>query len=331
MSSNKFEIWGEKIPYNNLHSKLADMIIHEEKNQQREVIKFALAASHLMGKHYRLGKRTLDTHTYMTVIKPGVVKETYEDKPYLLAYPVEGSSRAVIAVPGGGYAFTGISDTEIPDPQTEGGLFAKLLNEKGISCFVLSYRYNPYRMPVPLLDMQRAVRFLRFHAAEFGLQSEEVDIIGFSAGGYQVGGFINLIQGNNIFPQDYQPDEIDAMSDSVRSAAMFFPLLTFQYNQRLLHCCFPEIEIQNRKKRLQLLKDYDLKQHIKSKHIPQFIAHGTKDMLIKMPAVKGYVDELLNQEGNLQFLEVEDANHGFIAQEKYNYVFESYLEWLKNL
>jgi len=36
-------------------------------------------------------------------------------------------------------------------------------------------------------------------------------LIGFSAGGYQTGSFINLIQGGNLFPASYQPDAIDAV------------------------------------------------------------------------------------------------------------------------
>ena len=152
----------------------------------------------------------IDTLTWLKDIKPGISAETYTDVPAIVPFPVEGSDRAVIIIPGGGYVYTG----DITEPNTaETDLLAKQFNERGISAFVLGYRCNPYKMPIPLLDMQRAVRWLRFHSEDYGFDPDKIALFGGSAGGYQAAGFLNLLQGKNQFPEDYTPDEIDMVKD----------------------------------------------------------------------------------------------------------------------
>ncbi len=81
----------------------------------------------------------------------------------LVPYLVDGSDRAVLVVPGGGFAYKQ-SDLDEP-PYGEGALTVQHLNEAGISAFVLWYRNNPYRFPVCLLDIQQATlrtKLIRF-------------------------------------------------------------------------------------------------------------------------------------------------------------------------
>ncbi|MEK4059976.1 MULTISPECIES: alpha/beta hydrolase [unclassified Paenibacillus] len=100
-----------------------------------------------------------------------------EDRPVLNGYVLEkGEPRgAVIILPGGAYCERAAH---------EGEPVARWLNGLGVSAFVLDYRVSPYRHPAPLLDAQRAIRYVRLHAAEWGIDPERVGILGFSAGGH---------------------------------------------------------------------------------------------------------------------------------------------------
>jgi acetyl esterase/lipase len=54
-----------------------------------------------------------------------------------------------------------------------------------VAAFVLRYRLGPrYHHPIELGDAQRALRFVRFHAADYGIESDKIGIWGFSAGGH---------------------------------------------------------------------------------------------------------------------------------------------------
>ena len=81
---------------------------------------------------------------------------------------------AVVICPGGGYAGLAI--------QHEGSQFAKWLNGQGITAFVLKYRMPNKHKEVPLDDGQQAMRYVREHANEFGIDANKVGIAGFSAG-----------------------------------------------------------------------------------------------------------------------------------------------------
>ena len=109
----------------------------------------------------------------------GYAEETYSDVPLLIPFLSPGSDRCVILCPGGAYL------TKSMD--SEGQEVAEFLNAAGISAFVLWYRSYPYRAPLMYLDAQRAVRYVRFHAAEYGLNAHKIGLAGFSAGGNLAG------------------------------------------------------------------------------------------------------------------------------------------------
>jgi len=67
----------------------------------------------------------------------------------------------------------------------EGRQFANLFNGMGVTAFVLKYRLGPkYHNPIELEDAQRALRWVRAHAQQYGYQADRVGMMGFSAGGH---------------------------------------------------------------------------------------------------------------------------------------------------
>lgn len=101
------------------------------------------------------------------------------DTPTLTPYPADDPTGAIFIVcPGGGYG--GLAPHE-------GKPIAEWLNSVGVTSFVLRYRHAPdYGHPAPLMDIQRAIRTVRAHSEEWGLDPERVGILGFSAGGHLV-------------------------------------------------------------------------------------------------------------------------------------------------
>lgn len=100
----KISIWGEKIPFNNKRCKLDDMVIDYKKNN-KTIAMYKFLFMGIRGEEYRDRRKTIDTLTYITEIKPGYEKETYEDIPYIHPFIVPESKRAVLVVPGGGFTY----------------------------------------------------------------------------------------------------------------------------------------------------------------------------------------------------------------------------------
>ena len=90
--------------------------------------------------------------------------------------PKEGNGKAVIICPGGGYQGLCMD--------YEGTDFATWFNEHGIAAFVLQYRLPATRNAVPLDDATRAMIIVRENAAEWGIDSKAIGIMGSSAGGH---------------------------------------------------------------------------------------------------------------------------------------------------
>jgi acetyl esterase/lipase len=114
---------------------------------------------------------------------PYAVGDEPGDRPTLTVFrpfgrrPTDPPRGAVIVFPGGGYVFLAANH--------EGRQVANYLNSLGLTAFVLRYRVAPrYRDPVPMLDAQRAIRFVRAHAAEYGVRTDQIGVLGFSAGGH---------------------------------------------------------------------------------------------------------------------------------------------------
>jgi len=117
----------------------------------------------------------------MTTIKlwdktPGMC----EEEPVLEYFPAENriSDATVVIYPGGGYGMRA---------PHEGKGYAEYFNTIGMDAFVCEYRVLPHRFPLELLDARRAVRWVRHHAAEYGLDPHKVAVMGSSAGGHLAG------------------------------------------------------------------------------------------------------------------------------------------------
>lgn len=88
---------------------------------------------------------------------------------------------AVVICPGGGYAGLAYD--------LEGTDIAKWLNTQGIAGIVLKYRLPISKNNItphltPLMDAQRALRLVRANAAKWNINSNQIGIMGFSAGGH---------------------------------------------------------------------------------------------------------------------------------------------------
>ena len=110
---------------------------------------------------------------------PGALGNDESDRPNLTVYlpQVNGVQSGVVVCPGGGYGMLAVDH--------EGKQIAEWLNARGLAAFVLRYRLGPrYHHPVELGDAQRALRLVRYRAAEYGIAADRIGICGFSAGGH---------------------------------------------------------------------------------------------------------------------------------------------------
>jgi len=88
---------------------------------------------------------------------------------------------------------------------------------------VLRYRLSPYRHPVPLGDAQRALRYIRAHAAEFGVDPQRVGIMGFSAGGHLTSTAVTHFDAGRADAED----PIERQSSRPSFGVLGYPVVSF--------------------------------------------------------------------------------------------------------
>ncbi|MBK6936706.1 MAG: alpha/beta hydrolase [Chitinophagaceae bacterium] len=125
-------------------------------------------------------KPVIDKETVVT--KDNVTRVSKISNPTLTVFrPQKPNGKAVIICPGGGYAILAFDK--------EGTRVAEELNRWGVTAFVLKNRLpddsiNIDKSLAPLQDAQQAIRYIRSHAREVGVNKNQIGIMGFSAGGH---------------------------------------------------------------------------------------------------------------------------------------------------
>lgn len=93
----------------------------------------------------------------------------------LRAFLCDGSDKAVVIFPGGGYFQLSV--------ESEGVRVAKAFNRLGYNAFVVSYRYDCGGEAI-LADAAKGVCWVRRHADSLGISPNKIAVLGFSAGGH---------------------------------------------------------------------------------------------------------------------------------------------------
>jgi acetyl esterase/lipase len=116
-------------------------------------------------------------------------------RPTMTVYPPTGpnTGAAVMVLPGGGYYGVAID--------LEGSEVCDWITRIGLTCILLKYRspqdwhkdgkHQAPAVQMALQDAQRAMGLVRQRAAEYGIDSRKIGVIGFSAGGHLVAAISN--------------------------------------------------------------------------------------------------------------------------------------------
>ncbi len=175
--------------------------------------------------------------------------------PAIEAYPVEGSKGAVIVCPGGGYNY------KAPH---EGGPVAEMLNEAGISAYVLDYRVKPCHYNAPVADAHRAIRVVR------SMGYEKVAILGFSAGGHLTCSAATLYDGGN-------PDAEDPIERLSSRPDAFIPCYAVASFLSFRHQGSVESLLGDQRGDYRLLRRFSAELNITEDTPPAFIWHTAED------------------------------------------------------
>jgi acetyl esterase/lipase len=221
------------------------------------------------------------------------------DKPSITPYPAtHPNGAAVVVFPGG--AYVSLATTY------EGATPAQWLASKGISGFMVKYRLgsNGYRHPVEMWDGQRAIRWVKAHAAEYGIDTGRIGVLGFSAGGHLASTVSTHYDGGN----PAAADSVDRQGCKPAFSILGYPVITMQSS--FTHA-------QSRDNLLgtnpgqALIDSLSSEKQVDDKTPPAFLFHAADDGAVPIKNPQSYYDSLLKHRIPASFMKFDHGGHGF--------------------
>lgn len=172
------------------------------------------------------------------------------------------------------------------------------LSRHGYTVFAVAHRSQPdAAVQDTVQDVNRAVRFIRYHAADYGIDPQHIGVTGGSSGGHLS---LMLATQGGPGPAD-APDPIDRESSAVQAVAIFFPVTNLvdlgesRENARdggppkSFRKAFGE-EGKNPQKWPTLAEKLSPLYHVHVGQPPVFILHGDADTLVPLQQSQWFRD-----------------------------------------
>jgi acetyl esterase/lipase len=212
---------------------------------------------------------------------------------------------------------------------------ASIFTRRGYTVFAIVHGSNPrYTIPDVLQDMHRAVRFIRSHAKEYGIDPERIGITGGSAGGH-----LSLMQGTAGTPGNPQAkDAVERASSRVQAVACFFPPTDFlNYGEKgkdvlhfkaleFLQAAFDFREFDQKMHKFERVTDPRKVQdifrqtspitHVSADDPPMLIVHGDKDRLVPVQQVEEFAARCKEVGVPVRLIIKPGADHGWQGMDK---------------
>lgn len=197
--------------------------------------------------------------------------------------PEVPNGKAIVACPGGAYMGLAIDH--------EGKNFAPLLNKAGYALFVLKYRLPAGRYTVPMADAEQAMRIVRSHAKEWGIN--KVGIMGSSAGGHLASTLATHYKDSLTRP-DFQ--------------VLLYPVITM--DEKYTHMGSRNALLGNNPTS-QLVAEYSNELHVPDKAPEAFIVLSSGDLAVPVYNSLQYAQALVNKGVLVDLHMYEGGYHGF--------------------
>ncbi len=222
-------------------------------------------------------------------------------------HPQKPNGAAVLFMMSGGWFSGWVPPENFIKPDAPDGFkhFRQLVDE-GYMLIIVRHGSAPqFKVPEAVDDVRRAVRFVRLHAKDHGIDPDRIGVCGGSAGGH-----LSLILGTaaDDGKKDAQ-DPVDQQNNRVAAVVAYFPPVDLREwvgpNDR-----FPALEFDP-----QLAESISPVLQVSPDDPPTLLIHGDKDDLVKLDNSERMVDEFKKHGVPHDLVIIEGAGHGFAGEQ----------------
>lgn len=208
--------------------------------------------------------------------------------------------------------------------------FIDQLAERGFTVFAVVHGSRPrYSIPEIIGDLERSIRYIRYHSEQFAVDRDRIGVCGASAGGH-----LSLMLGLNGKAADADAvDVVDRVSSQVQGVACLCPPTDFlNYGSPgenalgkgklgSFHSVFEFREIQNRgsaivpitdpEKILEIGREISPVNHVSPDDPPTLIIHGDKDSIVPIQQSEDLIKRMVAAKVPCRLSIRQGADHGW--------------------
>jgi acetyl esterase/lipase len=259
--------------------------------------------------------------------KPSSVKETEKSgmfsgvtEPTLEIYLPEkakNTGAAVVICPGGGYA--------VVVYQAEGIRTAKEFARNGVAAFVLKYRLPNDSTMIdkkigPLQDAQQAIKFVRENGSKWGIDTNKVGIMGFSAGGHLASTEATHYRKALI----ENKDNIDLRPDF---QILVYPVISME--DSLTHLG-SRMNLLGENPSKMIIDEFSNELHVDGNTPPAYITQAGDDKVVDVDNSIVYYEKLRHHNVAAELHLYPHGGHGFVLFQKTEDWMAPIFKWMKN-
>jgi acetyl esterase/lipase len=184
------------------------------------------------------------------------------------------------------------------------------LVEAGYTLFTINHRAVPrFHFPDAVHDAQRAVRFVRYHASDYGVAPDRLGAVGGSSGGHLVC-MLGVLPGCGDVDSDSEIDRLSASVQAVVARAPVVDFLTFRPGEFA-----PFLNVYSSPEAAgtaehSIAREASPLHQVHKSTCPFLLIHGTADSTIPFEASERFVVALRDSGTEVDFVPVPGADHG---------------------
>ena len=238
-----------------------------------------------------------------------------EQTYFTVMSPTNPSGAVVVFCSGGAYG--GLANLGDAPPMFE------LLKPYGVTLVVLEYRLPRGNCEIPLLDAQRMLRHVRYHAKEWKCDPKRVGVMGISAGGHLAATAATSFDDGN--PTSNDP--VERMSCRPDFAVLLCPVITMGTNT---HAGSRE-NLLGRNPTPEAIQRYSAEKQVTEQTCPCFLAHAQDDRDVPPGNSQAFYEALLARKVPAEYVKVPQGGHemGYCRAPHWNGWKEQMVAWLK--
>ncbi len=228
-------------------------------------------------------------------------------------YPEQPNGIGLIHVSGSGWSAPLSLDAR---PLKEAGhvrIEALPLVERGYTVFTVNHRAIPrFQYPAPVEDVQRAVRFVRFHGERFGIDPDRIGAIGGSSGGHLVS-MLGVLPGEGDAQAESEIDRVSAKVQCVVARATpsdFVASATGREVPALLLGARFSPRPDPGSPEMRIAREASPITHVTADDPPLLLIHGDQDDVVPYALSERFRERLAEAGVKTDLIKVSGARHG---------------------